>query len=133
MPRLITAWNPVLPTTAAIAPNAPIGASHRIMPRMRKTSAWKLRMPSTMRAPRSPMPCSAKPTSRAMNSACRMLPPVNAEKNVVGMMPRMNSCVVVASGAASYVAPAMFSPSPGWMMLPTTRPMTSANDDMTRK
>jgi hypothetical protein len=30
-----------------------------------------------------------------------MLPPVKAEKNVVGMMPRMNSCVVVGSAAAS--------------------------------
>ena len=68
-----------------------------------------------------------------MKSTCRMLPFVNAEKNVVGMMPRMKSCVVVASGTASYCALAMFRPSPGWMMLPTSRPMPSAKVDITRK
>ena len=34
------ACKPVAPTTAAIAPKAPTGASHMIMIRMRKTRAW---------------------------------------------------------------------------------------------
>ena len=54
---------------------------------------------------------------------------------MVGMMPRMNSSVVFASAVAadSYVAAVMFSPSPGWMMFPTTRPIASANVDITMK
>ena len=59
---------------------------------------------------------------------------MNAEKNVVGMMPRRNSCVVLASAVvASYVEPVMFRPSPGWMRLPTTRPIASAKVVMTMK
>ena len=37
-PRLFSASIPVSPTTAAIAPKAPIGASHMIIARIRKTS-----------------------------------------------------------------------------------------------
>ncbi len=91
------AAKPVLPTTAAIAPNAPSGASQRIMPRMRNTSACRFLTAYMIGSPLGPICCSAKPTSRAMNSTCSTLSPVKAEKNVVGMMPRMNSCVVLAS------------------------------------
>src|ERR1700754_927224 len=40
--RLFSASTPVSPTTAAIAPNAPIGASHMIIDRTLKTSFWKM-------------------------------------------------------------------------------------------
>ena len=43
MPRLFSASTPVSPTTAAMAPKAPIGASHMIMARIRKTSFWRCR------------------------------------------------------------------------------------------
>ena len=88
---------PVFPTTAAIAPNAPSGASHRIMPRMRNTSFCRFLTASMIGAPLSPSPWRAKPTSNAMKSTCSTLSPVKAEKKVVGMMPRMNSVVVFAS------------------------------------
>ena len=104
------------------------------MPRMRNTSACRCLTAFMMGSPFLPICCSANPTSSAMNSTCSTLSPVNAEKNVVGMIPRMNSCVVFASvGVASYVELVMFRPSPGWMMLPTTRPIASANVVMTMK
>ena len=91
------AETPVLPTTAAIAPNAPIGASHRIMPRMRKTSTCSCLTANMIGSPFFPSCCSAKPTSSAMNSTCRTLGPVKALKNVVGMIPRRKLTVSVAS------------------------------------
>ena len=97
MPRLTIAANPVLPTTAAIAPNAPIGASHRIMPRMRKTRACRFFTAAMIGAPLGPIFCSANPTRSAMNSTCSTLSPVKAEKKVVGMIPIRNSVVDFAS------------------------------------
>ena len=71
---------------------------------MRNTSACRCLTAFMIGSPLGPICCSAKPTSSAMNSTCSTLSPVKAEKNVVGMMPRMNSCVVLASVAvASYV------------------------------
>ena len=101
---------------------------------MRNTSAWRFFTANMMGSPLAPIFCSAKPTSRAMNSTCSTLSPVKAEKNVVGMMPRRNSCVVLASVVvASYVEFVMFRPSPGWMMLPTTRPIARAKVVMIMK
>ena len=91
------AATPVLPTTAAIAPNAPIGATHMIIARMRNTSAWICRIAPRIGVPFAPIFCSAKPTSRATNSTCRMLPSTSDDSSEVGMMPRMNSLVVFAS------------------------------------
>ena len=85
-----------------------------------------------------PMACRAKPTSRATSSVCSTSPEVSADTSVDGMILSRNSEVVAASPgawadpfwASSSVS---CSPSPGWMMLPTTRPMASANADMVRK
>ena len=44
-PRAARADQPVSPTTAAIAPNAPIGASHMIIDRTRKTTRSKCLTP----------------------------------------------------------------------------------------
>ena len=59
---------PVEPTTAAMAPKAPIGATHMIIIRMRKTTPWTRVRPLSSGLPDSPICCSAKPTSRATNS-----------------------------------------------------------------
>src|ERR1051325_2502617 len=51
--RDFSASTPVSPTTAAIAPNAPTGAAHMIIDRMRKSSRS---MWATARTIRSPLP-----------------------------------------------------------------------------
>ena len=58
---------PVEPTTAAIAPKAPIGATHITIMRMRNTTPWISVRPRSSGAPAGPICCRAKPTSRAMN------------------------------------------------------------------
>ena len=84
-----------------------------------------------------PIVCSAKPKSSATSRVWSTSPSVSEENSVVGMMPRMKS--VVDSFSATWSAPAAadssvrLMPSPGWMMLPTTRPMASANVDIVRK
>jgi hypothetical protein len=130
----MTAWIPVAPTTAAMAPNAPSGATHITMLRMRKTRIWMLRMPSSTGSPRVPSCCSAKPTRSATKRVCRMLPEVSDDSSDVGMMERRKSFSSVASVEPSGARrPLRSRPSPGWMRLPTTSPMASANVDMTMK
>ena len=129
---------PVAPTTAAMAPKAPTGASHMIMERIRKTSFCRWPMPFSTGSPLLPMACRAKPTNRATNRVCSTTSVVSAENSVVGMMCSRNSAVVSFSAVT---APAPFSatsavirrPSPGWMTLPTSRPTVSARVDMVRK
>ena len=65
---LTIAWKPVAPTTAAMAPKAPTGASHMIMIRMRKTRAWTWPMALRTGAPWAPIFCRAKPTRMAARS-----------------------------------------------------------------
>lgn len=48
-------------------------------------------------------------------------------------MSSTKSCVLFASPLISYVEPDMSSPVPGWMMLPTTRPIASAKVDIAKK
>jgi hypothetical protein len=90
-------------------------------------------------SPRLPSDCTANPTSSATSSVCSTLPLVRDENRVVGMIPRRN-CVVpsdpvspTAFCPAVAVAASRFRPAPGWMMLPTARPMASAAVDITRK
>ena len=97
-------------------------------------------MPRRIGSPALPMACSANPTSSATKSACSTLPAVSDENSVSGMMPWTksisppDSCAFSASSAP---LPAAVSdrcmPLPGWMRLPTTRPIASANVDITRK
>ena len=94
MARLFSASTPVSPTTAAIAPNAPIGAAHMIIARMRKTRRWMCSMPRRIGSPFSPSACSANPASSATSSVCSTEPSVNADTSVVGMMPSRNSVVL---------------------------------------
>ena len=53
------------------------------------------------------------------------------------MMPSRNSVVVwcsaTAPAPAAATSPLMLRPSPGWIRLPTTRPMTSAKVDIVTK
>lgn len=87
------------------------------------------------------MDCRAKPTSSATSSVCRICPEVREENRVVGMIPRMNP--VVPSPWDSWEPPpsedwskcalARSRPAPGCTMLPTTRPIASANVDITMK
>ena len=128
---------PDSPTTAAIAPNAPIGASHSTIDSTRNTIFCIVAIARSAGSAESPMRWMAKPTSSAMNSTCRTLPEVNAEKNVSGMMllrksmnPPDFSAVLTYLSADPCLT---VSPWPGWMMLPTTRPIASANVDMVRK
>ena len=89
--RLFSAVQPVAPTTAAIAPNAPIGAAHMIMARTRKTSRCRCSTPRRIGAPFGPSACSANPTSSATSSVCSTWPSVSAETSVVGMIPSRKS------------------------------------------
>src|SRR6478735_7911189 len=91
--RDFSASTPVSPTTAAIAPNAPTGAAHMIMARMRKTRRWMWPMPRMTGPPAEPMAWSAKPASRAMSRVWRTSPSVKADTMVVGMMPSRKSTV----------------------------------------
>ncbi len=124
MPKM--AFTPVAPTTAAIAPKAPTGASHMIMMRMRKTSACPCWMALSTGWPCEPMRCSAKPTRMATRS-------VGSTGMSPGMMPSRKSAVLFVEAFAFGSYGISFRPSPGWMMLPTTKPMASANVDITRK
>ena len=73
-PRLLSASMPVAPTTAAIAPNAPIGAAHMTIAMRRKTSRSRCLTPRRIGSPALPIFCSAKPTSSAMSRACSTEP-----------------------------------------------------------
>ena len=120
------AAQPVAPTTAAMAPNAPIGAAHMIIIIKRKTTAWMCLMPLSTGSPLLPMDCSAKPTSNA-----------STRVGSTGMSPGIMSSRKATVEFSSPLAPDSYgsscSPEPGWMMLPTTRPMASAKVDMVMK
>ena len=82
----------------------------------------------------------ANPTSSATNNVCRTLPSVSDESSEVGMMfsknsehPALGLRVCSASLAPAPGSPWRFSPVPGLIRLPTTRPMASAKVDITRK
>src|SRR3982750_3274436 len=64
-PRLLRASHPVSPTTAAIAPKAPIGATHMTIASTRKTSFCRYPTPRSSGSPDRPIDWIAKPTSRA--------------------------------------------------------------------
>ena len=121
-----------------MAPKAPIGAAHMIIASTRKTSRWSTSTTRRIGLPASPMRWSAKPTSRATSSVCSTSPLVSEENSESGMMPSRNSVVLpwpssAAAWPALAAASSMSRPSPGLMMLPTTRPMVSATVDMARK
>ena len=80
------AAQPALPTTPAIAPNAPIGASHMMPARILNTSRCSTVTAFSTGSPLGPRACTAKPTIRATNSASSTDPSVSAEISVVGMM-----------------------------------------------
>jgi hypothetical protein len=108
--------------------------------RILNTSRCRLATPRRIGSPAGPIICSANPTSRATKRVCSTLPLVSADSSVVGMMPWKNSvrppafsAVSASLAAESAVALVMLRPLPGWMRLPTTRPMASATVDMTRK
>ena len=119
MPSCLTASRPVAPTTPAIAPKAPIGASHRIITRMRNTSFWIRPTALMIGSPDLPIACSAKPTSSATNRVCSTLPSVSADSSEVGMMCAMKSmvppaaCAFSASPAPAPASADRFMPLPG--------------------
>ena len=84
---LMMAWKPVAPTTAAIAPKAPTGASHMIMIRMRNTRAWPYPTALRIGAPCGPIFCRAKPTRIAARR-------VGSTGMSPGMMPSRKSTVL---------------------------------------
>ena len=134
----MSASTPVSPTTAAMAPKAPIGATHMIIESTRKTRRCRCPMPRRIGSPERPIACSAKPTSSATSSVWSTMPEVSEENIDVGMMPSRKS-VVLPWPSAAWAAPAaevsgvIWRPSPGCRMLPTARPMASANVDMMMK
>lgn len=63
-----------------------------------------------------------------------MLPDVSDDSSEVGMIERRKSVSPAASVEPSGARrPLRSRPSPGWMRLPTTRPIASANVDITMK
>ncbi len=137
--RLFSAAVPVAPTTAAIAPKAPIGATHMIIAMTRKTNRCTCSMPRSTGAPAGPIAWRAKPASRATSRVCSTLPSVRAESMVVGIIPSRKSAVDCAPPAAAWAWPDLASaevrwrPPPGSSRLPTSRPMPRATVDMARK
>ena len=128
-----SAFQPVSPTTAAIAPNAPIGATHMIMARTRNTSRWRWPIPRRIGSPERPIAWIANPTSSATSRVWSTCELVSAEKSVVGMMPSRNSTVPSASEVSGTSPPVRSRPLPGCSTLPTMRPIASATVDMSRK
>ena len=94
--RLPRASQPVSPTTAAMAPKAPIGATHMIMASTLKTTRWKMPMPRSADWPVAPRPWIAKPTSSATNSVDSTDSPTSGETSVVGMSSSRKSTVPLA-------------------------------------
>ena len=80
------AAQPALPTTPAMAPNAPIGASHMMPARILNTSRCSTVTKFSTGSPLAPRACTANPTSSATNRASSTEPSVSAENRVVGMM-----------------------------------------------
>ena len=80
------AAQPALPTTPAMAPKAPIGASHMMPARILKTSRCRTVTAFRTGWPLGPRAWTAKPTISATKSASSTEPSVSAESSVVGMM-----------------------------------------------
>ncbi len=118
-----------------MAPNAPIGATHMIMASTLNTTFWKTAMPRRAASPVAPSACTAKPISSATNSVDSTDSPTSGETSVVGMMlvtkPVRPPSPSPPAGALYVVW--MSRPCPGWMRLPTTRPIARAKVDMTMK
>jgi hypothetical protein len=129
----------VAPTTAAIAPNAPIGANHMIIDRTRNTTRSKCLIPRSTACPELPSAWMANPMSSATNSVDSTESPTSGETSVVGMMSRRKPVVppspplVAALWAASRPDGGIARPEPGWRMFPTTSPMIKATVDITTK
>ena len=133
-PSAAIADHPVAPTTAAIAPNAPIGATHMIIASTRNTTRSKCLTPRSTAWPDLPSPWIANPISSATNSVCSTISPTSGDTSVVGMMPSRNSVVVCASSVAAGPPPGVtIRPAPGCRRFPTTSPMISAKVDITTK
>src|SRR6476469_3690809 len=128
------AAHPAFPTTPAIAPNAPIGASHMIPARILNTSRCSTVTAFSTGCPLAPRACTANPTSNATNRASSTDPDVNADTRVVGMMSSRKFPEVSTSGTV-YVAvdAAVLSASPGVIRFPTSNPRNRANVDITMK
>ena len=94
-------------------------------------------MPTRIGSPVRPMDWSAKPISSATSRVWSTSPDVREENSESGTIPTMNSVVEPAPSACAApslaTASEMFSPSPGWIRLPTTRPMARATVDMLMK
>ena len=125
---------PKLPIVAAIAPNAPIGAVRMMMPTMPKRTCDSRSMNSKTGAPALPVALSARPKTTENSRTCRMSDRANASAALVGMMPSRKSVMFCPLPAVTYCATApassaaglTFMPAPGFTMLTTMRPMTSA-------
>src|SRR6476619_1394798 len=128
------AAQPALPTTPAMAPNAPIGASHMMPVRILNTNRCSTVTKFKTGSPLEPSACTAKPTSSATKRASSTEPSVRAENRVVGMM-SMRKLPDDSTSGTVYVAvdAAAMSESPGVMRLPTSRPRNRANVDITMK
>src|SRR6478672_9177238 len=125
---------PALPTTPAMAPNAPIGASHMMPAKILKTNRCNTVTKFSTGSPLEPKACTANPTNNATNRASRTEPSVSAENNVVGMISIRKFPDVSTSGTVYVaVAAAAFRPSPGLIRLPTNKPRNNANVDITTK
>ena len=118
-----------------MAPKAPIGATHMIMASTLKTIFWNTATPRSAASPVDPRACTAKPISSATNSVDSTDSPTSGETSVVGMMlvTKPTRPPSPSGPAAALYVVWMSSPVPGWIRLPTTRPMASANVDMMTK
>ena len=132
---------PNFPTVNAIAPNAPIGASHITNPTARKriTEADSIK-PTNGRA-RSPETAAENPTKIAISSTCSNSPEVSAAGKVVGMMFIKKLEMLWLSAAAAYCATAVpsswlicaWKPAPGLSTLATSTPSNKATVDSASK
>ncbi|COW46364.1 Uncharacterised protein [Mycobacterium tuberculosis] len=136
----MTALKPVVATILAIAPNAPIGASHSTITSTLNTSFCRFSTARRMDSPAGPRPWTAKPTSSATSNTCSTLPSVRAEGSDLGMICWMNPAIPCDSAAwPANAAPLPTAPGlrcrslPGLSRLPTINPIPSATDDIVRK
>ena len=134
VPRLMTARDARVPTTAAIAPNAPIGATHMIIARMRNTSAWRCGSPRGSAALRShPLQGEADEQRHEQHLQDVSIGERRQHRHRDDPEEELASWSSARAALVSYDSPVMLRPSPGWMRLPTTRPMPSAKVDMIMK
>ena len=82
------ACQPNLPTTKAMAPNAPKGADSMTRRAKAKIKPSSFSMARSSGSPAGPSRSKAKAVSSETNSTCTMSPEVKAPTSVSGMMPR---------------------------------------------